>query len=288
MAVTAAEIKTQILAGSYPDNTLNENNVFDFQQYERRRRYPSCDIIVNNPPSTTQTQRDTQTVYGFQVMLYTKNIGVQSDEIVLQNTIENTITAQLESMTLQNHKIVLESKMWKREQFQRDQNHPAYLLSVLAVQVRQITATILTRDGLLTLTQLNGLNVTNISFDCFDTVLEEGYKHIEESVTKNPDGLLLPVNYTGTLQGVFSTNIVVKSSDLGATPEKLNQLIQINEFGYSPQCKFIYTDKTNVSSPTVISDTFIISGPTLQRLYRTTDNTVYRLSGRITSSSQIV
>lgn len=287
MAVTAAQVKTQILAGTYPENTLNADNVFDYPQYERRRRYPSCEILVNNPPSTTETQRDTQTTYGFEVKLYTKNLGIQSDEISTQNSIENTIMTQLEAMMLQDHKIVFESKVWRREQFQRDANHPAYLLSVLVVQVRQITASTMTIDGSLTLVQLDGVNVTNISFDCFDTVMDEGYKHIEESVTNNPEGMSVPVNYTGALEGTFSTNIIVKAADIGSTPEKLNQIIQINQYGYAPMCTFIYTDKTNLASPTTITDQITINGPSLQRLYRSSDNIIYRLAGHITRPSQI-
>ena len=41
MAVaTANGIKTQILTGSYPENTINADNIYDYEQYEKRRRYP--------------------------------------------------------------------------------------------------------------------------------------------------------------------------------------------------------------------------------------------------------
>lgn len=286
MAVSAAEIKTQILAGTFPADTLNDDNVFDYPQYERRRRYPSCEILVNNPPSTTETQRDTQTTYGFEVRLYTKNLGIRSDEITTQNTLESVIMTQLEAMVLQDHKIVFESKMWRREQFQRDQTHPAFLMSTLVVQVRQITTTTLTRDGVLTLTYLEDTPV-NISFDCFDTVVDEGYRHIEEQVTNNPDGLMVGVNYAGAFSGIFSTNIIIKAADIGTTPEKLNQIFKIGSNGYVPTSTFSYTDKMNTASPATVTDIFYVTLINIQRMYRANDNTVYRLTGHVVKPSVI-
>ena len=286
MAVSAAEIKTQILAGTFPADTLNDDNVFDYPQYERRRRYPSCEILVNNPPSTTETQRDTQTTYGFEVRLYTKNLGIRSDEVTTQNTLESVIMTQLEAMVLQDHKIVFESKMWRREQFQRDQTHPAFLMSTLVVQVRQITTTTLTRDGVLTLTYLEDTPV-NISFDCFDTVVDEGYRHIEEQVTNNPDGLMVGVNYAGAFSGIFSTNIIIKAADIGTTPEKLNQIFKIGSNGYVPTSTFSYTDKMNTASPATVTDIFYVTLINIQRMYRANDNTVYRLTGHVVKPSVI-
>lgn len=287
MAVTPLQVKTQILLGSYPDGTLNADNVFDYSQYQSRRRYPSCEVIVNNPTSTIESKRDTQTSYGFEVRLYTKNLGIQSDEISIQNTLETTIMAQIEAMVLENHKLVLESKSWRREQFQRDEGHPAFLQSSLIVQVKQVTASTLTLDGVLTLIQINDANVVNIAFDCFDTMIDEGYKHIEEYVTNNPDGNLIGVDYTGGFSGTFSTNIVVKANDIGSSTEKLNQLIAIGANGFSKMCKFTYTDKTNASTPAVLNETIYVNPTNLQRMYRHNDNTVFRLLGHITKPSSI-
>ena len=287
MTVTAAEIKTQLATGTYPDNTLNADNIFDYKQYQARRKYPSVDIVISNPESTTETKRDTQTTYGFEITLYTKNIGAASDETSTQSTIETTILALIESMSLQDHKLTLENKTWRREQFQRDASHPAFLQSVLVVQVRKVTKSVLTLDGLLTLTQINDANVTNISFDCFDTTIDEGYKHIEEYVTSNPDGVLVGVDYSGGFTGNFMTNIIIKSADIGETSEKLNKLIGIDAYGYSKMCKFVYTDKTNLATPATITDTIYVNQTSLQRLYRHNDNTVYRLTGRITKPSSI-
>lgn len=287
MTVTASEIKTQIIAGVYPDNTLNADNIFDYAQYQARRKYPSCEVIITNPESTTETKRDTQTIYGFEIKIYTKYLGIQSDEISTQNTIETTIMAQIESMSLQDHKLTLENKTWRREQFQRDSSHPAFLSSTLVVQVRKVTKSVLTLDGSLTLTQINDANVTNISFDCFDTTIDEGYKHFEEYVTSNTDGILVGVDYTGGFSGSFMTNIIIKTADIGSSSEKLNKIVGVNEYGFSNMCKFIYTDKTNLATPATITETIYVNPKSLQRLYRHNDNTVFRLLGQITKPSSI-
>lgn len=288
MTVTAAQIKAQLITGVYPDNTLNADNIYDYEQYQSRRKYPSCEVKVNNPASTAETKRDTQTTYGFEIILYTKNLGIQSDEVSTQSTLETTIMALIEAMSLQDHKLVLESKTWKREQFQRDSGHPAFLASTLIVQVRQVTKSSLTLDGTLTLLQIDDANVTNITFDCFDTMMDEGYGHKEEYVTNNTvDGVLVGVDYAGGFKGTFMTNIVIKSGDIGVTSEKLNQLVGINSNGFLKTCKFSYTDKTNIASPATITETIYINNTSLQRLYRHNDNTVFRLSGSITKPSSI-
>lgn len=287
MTVTAAQIKTQIEAGSYPTDTLTSDNIFDYPQYERRRRYPSCEVIINNPPSTVESKRDTQTTYGFEIKLFTKNLGMQSDEITTQSSIETTIMAQIEAMNLQDHKLTLESKTWRREQFQRDANHPSFLQSVLVVQVRQVTKSVLTLDGTLTVLEIDDSAVTNITFDCFDTSIDEGFRHIEEYVTSNPDGVLVGVDYAGGFSGTFVTNIVIKSADIGGTSEKLNNLINLNAQGFPKTIKITYTDKTNLASPATVTETIYINSTSLQRLYRHNDNTVFRLLGHVTKPSSI-
>ena len=287
MVVTASEIKTQIIAGTYPEGTISSDNVFDYQQYEKRRKYPSCEITINNPTSTSETKKDTSTTYGFEIKLFTKNLGIQSNEVNIQDTLETTIMAQIESMSLQNHKLVFESKIWKRETVQREGTHPAFLVSTLIVQVRQITSSVLTLDGVLTLLEMDGAPLTPTTFDCFDTTIDEGYKHIEEQVTLNVDGALTGIDFAGAFSGIFMTNIVVKSADIGATSVKLNNLTKLKSNGFLPLYKISYTDKTNTSTPSAISDIVYVNFTSLRRIYSHNDNTVYRLTGDVTQPSII-
>ncbi|MEO1944908.1 MAG: hypothetical protein ABGY11_11470 [Candidatus Thioglobus sp.] len=287
MAVaTAASIKTQVLAGTYPENTLNADNVFDYAQFVTRRRYPSCEIITTQPQSTIETKKSTDKIVTFEISYYDKNLGLRTDDVATQKSIEDVIMAQMETMVLQDHKITFESKTWNRQSIQRDGGHPAYMVSTLKITVREITKSTMTLDGVLAIQQIDGVNAA-ITFDCFDTTIDEGFRQISEQIAENPNGKLVGVHYPGGFSGTFMTNIVVKAADIGSATQDLNNLITLNGNGFQKVIKLQYTDKTNIASPDTITEVVYINATSLQRLYRFNDNTVFRLLGQLTKPSTI-
>ena len=287
MAVaTAATIQAHLIGGTYPEGTLNANNIFDYEQYTTRRRYPSCEVITTQPESTVETKKSTDTTIAFEINYYDKNLGLRTDDVSTQREVENAIITRMETMVLQDHKVVLESKTWSRQSVQRDGSHPAYLVSTLKILVREITKSSLTLDGVLAIQQIDGVNAA-ITFDCFDTTIDEGYRQISEQVTENPNGKLVGVHYAGGFSGTFMTNIVVKAVDIGTDTQDLNQLTALNSNGFQKVIKLQYTDKTNIASPNTITEVVYINATSLQRLYRFNDNTIFRLMGQLTKPSTI-
>ncbi len=287
MAVaTAATIQAHLLGGTYPEGTLNANNIFDYEQYTTRRRYPSCEVITTQPESTVETKKSTDTTIAFEINYYDKNLGLRTDDVSTQREVENAIITRMETMVLQDHKVVLESKTWSRQSVQRDGSHPAYLVSTLKILVREITKSSLTLDGILAIQQIDGVNAA-ITFDCFDTTIDEGFRQISEQVTDNPSLKLVGVHYPGGFSGTFMTNIVVKAADIGTATQDLNQLIALNGNGFQKEIKLQYTDKTNIEVPNTITEIVYFNATSLQRLYRFNDNTVFRLLGQLTKPSTI-
>ncbi len=279
---TPSSIKTQILAGTYPDNTLNEDNVFDYEQYEGRRKYPSCEIITTQPESTTETAKSTDVQVAFEIRYFTKNIGVRTDEVAGQKSVEDVIIAQIESFTLQDHKIVFESKNWSRQQVARAPGHPSYILSVLKITVRQVTVTTLTPHGTLTFivagSSMDSLPGANYTYsNVFDVDFTAGYNDIEESYTSSR----IKKSFTGDLRGRFICSIMVNSADFGSTGEKLNQLAKIRSTGEKSNLNFSYADKTADNS--TMTHTFTGEIDNLQMLYRTNEGIIYRLIVRLLS-----
>ena len=287
MAVaTAATIQAHLIGATYPEGTLDANNIFDYAQYTTRRRYPSCEVLTTQPESTVETKRSTDTTIAFEINYYDKNLGLRTDDVSTQREVENVIRARMETMVLQDHKIVMESKSWTRQSVQRDGSHPAYLVSTLKILVREITKSSLTLDGVLAIQQIDGVNAA-ITFDCFDTTIDEGYRQISEQVADNPSLKLVGVHYPGGFSGTFMTNIVVKAADIGSATQDLNQLIALNGNGFQKEIKLQYTDKTNITVPDTITEVVYINATSLQRLYRFNDNTVFRLLGQLTKPSTI-
>jgi hypothetical protein len=290
-AVTADQIRTQILAGSYTNNYLNADNVFTKPQYQTRRRYPSCEVIITTPQGTEETLDKTSRIYGFEVRLYTKNIGDQSDELTTQTATESTIITQIESLTLQDHRITFESKLWSREQFQRDGAHPAYTVSVLKVQVRQVTSATLPQTGTLTFivasSSVDNPPAGNYSFAAYNVDSSEGYTGVDENVTTSPRGFGVPIHYTGHFRGKFICDIVVAATDIGSTGEKLNKIMTLRSTGEKPEMVYTYTEKTNTTSPSTITETVKLELDTLQRRYITGQNVIYRVIADIIEPSTI-
>lgn len=289
--VTVDQIKTQILTGTYPANTIISDNVFTKEQYVRRRRYPSCEIIVTSPQGNQQTKSETTTVFAFEVRYYTKNLGDQTDEISTQNSVETEILSKLDSLTLQDHRVVFQSKIWRREQYQRDGDTPAYLLSVLKVDVRRVNAPTITLDGALTFI-LSGSEVDsppagNYAFDAFDVDIQEGYTGVKESVSTSPNGFAVPIHYTGQFGGRFICSIIVKTADFGSTGEKLNKLMTLQSTGEKPEANFTWTNKTNITTPATITETIRLEIDSIQRLYRKDQNVIVRVFADIMTPSTI-
>ena len=282
MAVaTAATIQAHLLGGTYPEGTLNANNIFDYEQYTTRRRYPSCEVITTQPESTVETKKSTDTTIAFEINYYDKNLGLRTDDVSTQREVENAIRARMETMVLQDYKIVLESKTWSRQSVQRDGSHPAYLVSTLKITVRQVNVTVMPVDGVLKFID-NGSTVpdnqptqdytyTNV----FDVDLQSGYRDIEEGYT----GSNIPRHFAGHIQGRFICNIMVKSTDLGTTGEKLNKMPLLKNNGEKPEIKFQYTNKT--ADGVAITNTFTAEPESVQMMYKTTDGVVFRLIARL-------
>ena len=290
MAVATAEsIKTQILTGTYPSNTIEAGNVFDYVQYEKRRMYPSCEVVTVQPQSTVETKKTTEVVVGFEIRYFIKNLGIRSDSILTQKAVEDEISSKIESMTLQDHKVVFESKIWQREQVGKfGADFPPYMVSTLKISVRQIIPSTATADGVLKF-DLSESDVDSppsgdyTYTEVFDVDLSEGYRDIPEKYT----GSSVPLHYAGDFVGTLICNIPVKAADLGSTGDKLNKLITLRTTGEKPDVTFIYTNKTGGASPSTITETFTVEPDTLQRLYRYQDTVVYRLTATVTNPSAI-
>jgi len=290
MAVATADtIKTQILTGTYPENTINSNNVYDYEQYDKRRRYPSCEVWTTQPESTIESKKTTETTVGFEIRYYVKNLGIRSSQITSQKDVEAEIMSVIEAMTLQDNKVVLESKIWAREQVGRfGGNFPSYIVSVLRIVVRQITPSTATADGVLKfdLSESNVDSAPGADYtysEVFDVDLIGGYRNIPEKYTSSN----IPHYYAGNFEGRLICNIPVKAADLGTTGDKLNKLITLRSIGETPDVTFIYTNKTGGASPSSITETFTVKPESLQRLYRYQDTVVYRFIGVISSPSAI-
>ena len=290
MAVATADtIKTQILTGTYPENTINDNNVYDYEQYDKRRRYPSCEVWTTQPESTIESKKTTETTVGFEIRYYVKNLGLRSAQITSQKDVEVEIMRVIEAMTLQDHKVVLESKVWAREQVGRfGGNFPSYVVSILRITVRQITPSTATADGVLKFdvseSSVDSAPVADYTYsEVFDVDLIGGYRNIPEKYTSSN----VPKYYAGNFEGRLICNIPIKAADLGSTGDKLNKLITLRSIGETPDVTFIYTNKTGGASPSTITETFTVKPESLQRLYRYQDTVVYRFIGVISAPSAI-
>lgn len=288
MAVaTPATIKTQILAGTYPSDTINTDNVFDYEQFEGRRKYPSCEIVTVQPESTTETAKETSISVSFEIKYYTKNLGIRTDEVATQKLVEDVILTQIESFTLQDYKVVLESKIWSRQQVSKAPGHPSYQLSVLKITVRQVTTATISPTGSLKFKHASSSvdNSPGIDYtysNVFDVDLSVGYNDVEESFVNNR----IKRSFTGDLRGNFICSIMVNAADLGSTGEKLNQLPKVRSTGEKGTIIFEYTDKSADAS--ILTHTFTGEVDKVQMLYRTNEGAIYRLIVRLLSDVTIV
>ena len=269
---------------------MDSDLIFDYEQFEKRRRYPSCEIITIQPESTEETKDSTFFSAAYEIRYYTKRLGGGTDEIETTKSVEDVIIAQIESLVLQDHKIVFESKIWSRKTFQRSGAHPAYIVSTLKVTVRQVTPSTAVVDAVLKFNLANSTVDTPPAGDftyspVTNVDIQGGYRTIRESITDSN----IPLFFAGDFEGRLICDIPVKAADLGTTGEKLNQLKELRAVGEKPLVQLVFTDKTgNDPAGSTITETLTIIPDKLQRLYRTRDTVVYRLIATIITPSTIV
>jgi hypothetical protein len=281
MAVaTAATIKTQVEAGTYPANTLSADNIFDYVQYEGRRRYPSCEIATTQPESTNESKKSTEISTAYEIKYFVRNLGSRTDEVANQKLVEDVIMSQMEAMTLQDHKVVFESKTWARNQVNKAPGHPAYTVSILKITIRQVTTTTATQDGTLkfilagsTVDSAPGADYTYTNV--FDVDLSVGYRDVEEGYV----GSHIPKHFAGLIVGNFICNIMVKAADMGTTGDKLNKMPKLTTLGEKPIYKFEYTNKTSDGS--TITNSFTCEVENVQMNYSTREGVVFKLIAKL-------
>lgn len=295
VVATPTSIRTQILTGTYPSNTIQSDgsNVFAYEQNVRRRRYPSCEIVAIQPQSTDETKKQTILTTIFEVRFFIKTLGIVEDEITTLKSVEDEIKNTIESMILDDHKLVFESKQWSRRHVQRDADHPSHQVSVLRISVRRITPTTATSDARLIfdVSVTSGVNnepLENYTYtNVYDVDISSGYREILEPVTDNPDGLNIPLHYSGVFDGRIIFNVPVKNSDLGSTGDKLNKLEILNSNGEKGVIGLTFTDKTMDSTPLTLREVILCRVESVQRLYHHADQTVFRVIGRIIKPTTI-
>lgn len=290
MAITTDSVLTALKNGSYTLTSLDDDNFFKTKQPEKRRRYPSIELL-ETPLGNTATQEKLDFIRGFEVRIFLALRGGvttgQQDEITNLEVLEQEILAVLETTTLGEHKITVEDKKWKRD-YHNEELRP-YIMSVLTITVRQVSGISDTPDGVLVFDKDNSegdsLPSANYTYtQTFNTDISDGYNHIEEFSNANAN----PKDYTGGFRGSMITHIKVRSADLGSTTDKLNQIRLPQSNGELPAITFIYTNKSSATPSTeTIQETLLVNVERVDRIYRVNDNTVFRLSCRIQQPSII-
>lgn len=289
MAVTTDTILNALKAGTYTLETLTTDKFFKTQQPEKRRRFPSVELLEVKPQSSVDTDEKRDFTRQFDVKIFLRFIGGQaggqSNEIDSLETLETELLTVIESTTLGEHKLVTESKEWNREY--KNNAIPPHIISTLRIVLRQVTPISETPDGVLIFRLSGSIGDSLPASDyiytqAFNSDVDEGYNHIEEYSNRDAN----PKNYTGGFRGSFITHIKVKSADFGSTTDKLNQISRPQVNGQLPTVVFRYTNKTGQTpTPNTLQKDLILSVTNITELYRTQDNVVFRLLCRLLQPS---
>lgn len=291
MAITTDSILTALKGGTYTLDTLTTDRFFKVEQPEKRRRFPSVELIEIQPISSTGTQKAIDLARRFEVRVYLRlrggQVEGQTDEIDTIETLETEIQDTLDGTVLGEHKIIAEDKQWNRTT--EPNAYPPFIKSTLTVVLRQIKGLEETPDGVLV------FDLANSSVDnppgadrtyqnIFDVDILEGYRDVDEQTNQDAN----PKRYSGGFNGTFIGHTRVHKDDLGATGEKLNQLTKLRSNGEKPTVQFIYTDKDQQTpSPSTITRTLKMTIENIQELYRSGDNTIFRILGRLLEPSTL-
>jgi len=283
--IDPAYIQTLLIAGDFPDNTLDEFNIFRREQPQTRRRYPSCEIIYT-PEGQNKDRKQTDKTLGFEIRYYDKIVGGRDEQNDILKLVEDEITEIIDAAILEDPNIVMQTEQWVRNHVQRDESHPEYNVSILKLFVKTKIEAGSLNDAILVFSKsastVNSAPASDYTYtECFDTEVSEGYRTHEEQVTKNPDdGQGVPLRYRGGFNGRFLTHIAVKSTDIGSTGDKVNQFKTLLSTNEKPTIGLILTNNTN-DSPTIVQIQHAISLDVekVEYAYTYQDLVVFRVFG---------
>ena len=291
--VTPSYIRTILLTGTYPDNTLTEDNVFDAEQNETRRRYPSCEIEFTSPESFLKDRKQSDKTLGFEIRYFQKRLAGGSDEVALIKQVEDAIILILETATLEDPNQLIITEQWERDYKQRDRTHPAYWISVLKVFVKtRLVAGPINDAVLIFRTSTSSVSVAPSQdytyVECFDTEIMEGYRTHEEQVTVSPISPGVPIRFRGGYNSRFITHLPVKTVDFGTTGDKVNNLLTLLSSDEKPIIGLRFTKNTD-DSPTIhtIQEDIKVDIERIERAYLYNDFVVYRVFGFLTQPSTL-
>ena len=278
MVITTDSVLAALKSGTY--TLLSTDNIFKTQQPEKRRRYPSLELL-ETPLGNTTTQEKRDYIRKFDVRIFLGlrggNTTGQEDEISNLEKLEVEIQTVLDDTQLGEHKIIIEDKKWNR-QYMNNKFRP-YIQSFLTITIRQVTGVSNTSDGVLVFDLSNSIGDSLPTLDytytqTYNTDITDGFNIIDEFTTQNHN----PKRYTGNFSGTMITHIRVKSDDLGTTTDKLNQLRLPQTNQELPIIGFIYTNKDETTpTPNQLKEIIKCNVSRVDRMYKTNDNTIFRL-----------
>lgn len=294
MAVpTPQSIKAILVAGlPFSVTDLTEDRIYITEQPEKRRRFPSIEIVEDDSrESTNETNEKTEFIKNFKVVLYVKVIGGQSgdnqDEVSVVQSLEDEVYDLLDAATLGDHKIVAENKSWGRKEF-KDKT-PFYTRSVLSITVRNVYTPTLTPDGVLTFdvseSQADNLPASDYIYtNVFNVEIDDGYRDIDEFSNASPN----PNRFAGGFRGTFIANVHARDDDLGTTADKLNKMVALRSNGEKPVLGFDYKD-VDADHPTgdLFHSRFQITVDRVQKLFVSNDMTVFRIIGKLLAPADV-
>lgn len=280
------QIKTALIAGTWPDNTLNEFNIFDYEQLESRRRYPSCEIVFT-PESTNDTRQQSEKTVGYEIRYYDKIVGGRSEQLSILKQVEDEITAVIKPLILEDPIILNQTGGWNRNHVQRNRAHPEYNVSILKIftksrfeagQLMDATLTFIKNDSEVKNPPTGDYTYSQV----YDTEIYEGYRTVEEQVTINPEVNIpgVPYRFRGGFNSRFITHIHIKSSDIGSTGNNINKFNTLLDNGEKPIFALKYLAPTD-DSPTghTINHPIFVDIERVEYAYQSNDITVFRIFG---------
>jgi hypothetical protein len=277
MPKSAADIIALLKANASITALVQPSYIFDYEQVENRRFFPSIEVVLINPESTNRTDEADITTYSFEIRIYQRRAGILSDEISFFDTIEPLVVTTLVTNTLQDHRISLEAKSWERKTNNR------FAVSTIRARLVQIVKPSVTPDATLTF-KVNGSDVNNYpasdySYIAVNTEVSYGYGTAEIGI---PSDSGVPAYFSTTFRGIFSTDIIITNTDIGSTGDKLNKIALLKTASLEHQtARLIYVNKTNIEGfQTVTNDIKVIVNE-VRFLYKADVNIVYRVSGRL-------
>lgn len=111
--ITASQLK-DVIKQALTNASITGIQVFDYSNPDRRKKFPSIEIMPSQPTGEESDERVTRVTQRFDIQFRVRQRGAGSDEVALQKNVEGAVLNAIDATALGQSTLFVLNRIWTR------------------------------------------------------------------------------------------------------------------------------------------------------------------------------